>query len=106
MNYEILPKPGAKELPKVLRQKFEVSYEYPVYFLRNLFDPAETALIDAITRYEADKRHRCMVFLDDGLARARPCLVQQIERWFSAHSARQHASHCREPSCWYRAARP
>ena len=71
----------------VHRQQFSVPYEFPVYFTDNLFDPANEALIEAMCRLEADKRHRCLFFVDDGLIQARPDLVEDIKA-YAAHHAR------------------
>jgi 3-dehydroquinate synthase len=86
MNLEIKPKSDLHALPTILRQKFEVAYEFPVYFLRNLFSPETGALMDAIARREPEKRHRCIVFLDDGLAKARPELPGQIQAYFNGNA--------------------
>lgn len=77
--------PGQVAPPKILNQKFTVSYDFPVYFLRELFSSHTTALIDVITRQEKSKLHRCIVFLDDGLANARPELASQIQSFFQNH---------------------
>ena len=71
----------------VHRQQFSVPYEFPVYFTDNLFDPANEALIEAMCRLEADKRHCCLFFVDDGLIQARPDLVEDIKA-YAAHHAR------------------
>ncbi|MDH3453326.1 MAG: 3-dehydroquinate synthase, partial [Gammaproteobacteria bacterium] len=69
-------------------QRFSVPYEYPVYFTEHLFDPENTILRDTLTRLEPEQRHRCVVFLDDGLGRSRPSLSAEIEgyaRHFERH---------------------
>ena len=71
-------------------QRFAVAYEYPVYFTERLFDPANPVLTEAVTRLEADRRHRCLMFVDDGLLGARPGLVGEVETYFRTH-ARQLA---------------
>ncbi len=69
-------------------QRFSVPYEFPVCFTENLFDPRNPVLVDALCRLETDRRHRCVVFVDDGLVSARPSLVADIERY-----ARHHRRH-------------
>ena len=69
-------------------QRFAVTYDYPVHFTRGLFDPANRVLADTLARLEADRRHRCMVFLDDGLAGALPGLAAAIEAYARAHADR------------------
>jgi 3-dehydroquinate synthase len=62
----------------VYLQRFSVDYQYPVYFTENLFDPDNPALVEALARLEPGRRHRCLVFVDDGLLAARPGLVDEI----------------------------
>lgn len=59
-------------------QTFSVNYEFPVHFTDGLFNPGNPVLRDALCRKEADKRHRCIVFVDDGLSNAMPELCGQI----------------------------
>ena len=58
-------------------QRFAVAFEYPVYFTERLFDPANPVLIEALCRLEPERRHRCLVFVDDGLLASRPGLGQR-----------------------------
>ncbi len=69
-------------------QRFSVPFEYPVSFTRGLFDPGNPVLADTLARREADLRHRCLVFVDDGVLAARPGLVAEIEAYARAHGAR------------------
>ena len=48
-------------------QRFAVAYEYPVHFTEFLFDPANPVLADVLALHEPERRHRCAVFVDDGL---------------------------------------
>lgn len=66
-------------------QKFSVPFEFPVCFTEDLFDPANTALVDALARLERDKRHKALIFLDDGLAAAFPDLLEKIDTYVDAH---------------------
>ncbi|WP_088348872.1 MULTISPECIES: 3-dehydroquinate synthase [Rhodomicrobium] len=66
-------------------QRFAVSFEFPVVFTRALFAPENRTLADAIARLEPDRRHRCLVFLDAGLA---PELAARIEAYAAHHAAR------------------
>jgi 3-dehydroquinate synthase len=68
-------------------QRFAVNYEYPVHFTNGLFDPANTILRDTLTRLEPARRHRCLVFVDDGFLAARPSLLAEIEAYASAHAS-------------------
>src|SRR5690606_28783796 len=69
-------------------QRFSVAWDYPVAFTRNLFDPANPLLADMLARREPEKRHRALVFVDDGLARARPDLLAWIEGYAATHESR------------------
>lgn len=62
-------------------QSFAVRFEYPVYFTRHAFDPANPCLRQAIARLEPDKRHRLAVFVDDGVLLACPDLPASILRY-------------------------
>lgn len=70
---------------KAIEQEFSVSFGYPVIFTRGLFRPDNTLLRDVCLRLEKDRRHRVLVFLDDGVAAAQPDLTGRIQTWFSAH---------------------
>ncbi|MCX8099638.1 MAG: 3-dehydroquinate synthase [Geminicoccaceae bacterium] len=69
-------------------QRFSVAYEYPVVFTRGLFRPDNPALASTIARLEPDRRHRCLVFLDDGLLQVRPGLADEIRAYAAHHRAR------------------
>jgi 3-dehydroquinate synthase len=77
-------KQGAAE---AFMQRFAVAYEYPVYFTESLFEPANHVLADTLSRLEKTRRHRCLFFLDEGLATAYPSLSDQI-RLYAQHHAR------------------
>lgn len=68
------------------RQRFTVSYEYPVYFTQDAFDPANAALRDALAQDEPQRRHRVAVYIDAGVAHAHPDLPQRIRRYVEAHA--------------------
>jgi 3-dehydroquinate synthase len=68
-------------------QRFAVPYEFPVVFTRGLFNADNPTLIDALTRLEADRRHRCLVFVDEGLVAIDPGLIEAIEAYAARHAA-------------------
>src|SRR5688572_10753029 len=70
----------------VYLQRFAVSYEYPVHFTKHLFALDNPVLRETITRLEPERRHRCIVFVDDGVCDARPALIGEIEAYASAHN--------------------
>ena len=67
-------------------QRVQVTYEYPVHFTAGMFDPANPVLAETVARLEPERRHRCLVFVDDALLAARPELPDQIVAY-----ARHHA---------------
>jgi 3-dehydroquinate synthase len=71
-----------------LIQRFSVPFEFPVCFTEDLFDPENRTLVDALCHLEPDKTHKAVIFLDDGLARALPGLVDDIRAY-----ARHHIRH-------------
>ena len=71
----------------VYLQRFAVSYEYPVHFTNGLFDPANTTLKDTLTRLEPERRHRCLIFVDEGVVSSRPSLLPEIEAYAKAHAS-------------------
>ena len=73
-------------LEDVHLQRFSVTYDYPVWFTRDLFDPSNPILLDAVARHEPERRHRAVVFLDEGVANQLPDLARRIERYAQAHS--------------------
>ena len=69
-------------------QRFTVAYEYPVYFTERVFDPGNPVLVEILARREPQRRHRCVVFVDDGVLEARPGLVDEIVGYARHHAAR------------------
>ncbi|MCG7602019.1 3-dehydroquinate synthase [Halomonas sp. McH1-25] len=70
-------------------QRFSVPYAYPVAFTRNLFASDNPLLLEMLAMRERDKRHRCLVYLDEGVVTAQPDLPARVRSYFDAHS--QHA---------------
>ena len=68
-------------------QRFTVSFNFPVCFTRDLFNPNNSLLSDVLCRHEKDKQHRCLFFVDDGLASADPGIVERIKAYAAHHSA-------------------
>ena len=75
----------AGEAAMVYRQRFAIEYDFPVCFTENLFDPANPTFRDVVCRLEPDRRHRMVVFIDDGLARASPDLAGAVEAYTRHH---------------------
>jgi 3-dehydroquinate synthase len=79
----------------VYLQRFTVTYEYPVCFTEGLFALDNRTLVEVVGRNEPDRRHRCIVFIDDGLLAARPKLHQEILEYACCH--REHLDLVAEP---------
>ena len=71
---------------EIYQQSFTVSFDYPVVFTRDLFNPDNRSFVDAATRRKEPGPHRAMVFIDSGVAQHHAGLPQQIQNYFTAHS--------------------
>ncbi len=65
-------------------QRFSVPYQYPVAFVRGLFDPDNPVFHQTVAREDTDKCHRILMVIDDGVASA--ALEARINAYFDAHS--------------------
>lgn len=70
---------------QVYEQEFAVNYRYPVVFTDSLFDPSNPVLANTLARLEPDKRHRCVVFIDDGLLAVLPGLADSVVAYAEYH---------------------
>ncbi|OGV62610.1 MAG: 3-dehydroquinate synthase [Lentisphaerae bacterium RIFOXYA12_FULL_48_11] len=70
----------------IYKEKIAVSYEYPVYFTHSIFKRDNHLLASVIDRKKEKRRHRVIVYLDKGLVDARPCIVDEVNRYFAARS--------------------
>ena len=70
----------------VRKQSFSVAYDYSVAFTHDAFTPGNRCLIDVLTRREPDKRHRCAVFIDEGVFAAMSDLLQRITEYAAVHA--------------------
>jgi 3-dehydroquinate synthase len=71
-----------------IEQAFAVPFAYEVSFTRDAFDPANRALVDAITRREPARRHRVLPVVDAGLAAAWPELGGWLTAYVTRHAER------------------
>jgi len=69
----------------VYHQRIAVEFDYPVHFARDVFAAANPLLAGVLDRLGEGRRHRAAVYVDAGLARARPALVARIKEYFHAH---------------------
>jgi 3-dehydroquinate synthase len=68
--------------------RFQVPFEYPVYFSEAVFAATNPTLVEALSRREPTRRHRVFVIVDGGLDAAVPRFIASIRAYFDAHSAR------------------
>ena len=76
---------GARTAGAVHWQRFAVPFEYPVHFTERVFDPDNPVLAETVSRLEPNRRHRCLVMVDDGLLAARPGLCDEIAAYAKTH---------------------
>ncbi len=69
-------------------QRFHVPFEYPVFFTEALLAADNGLLAQAVARIEPEKRHRCLVFVDDGIVAARPGVCGEIVAYAAHHADR------------------
>ena len=81
-------RPRTRQRGPVHWQRFAVPFEYPVHFTERVFDPANPVLADTLARLEPDRRHRCLVYVDDGLTAVRPDFTDQIAAYARHHRGR------------------
>ena len=67
------------DVNSVYTQRFDVSFEYQVFFTENIFAPANSVFLNALARFETDRRHKFLVFLDDGVTATRPNIAADIK---------------------------
>jgi len=67
-------------------QSFVIRYDYPVYFTRDMFDPDNPCLTQALARIEPNKRQRVAMFVDEGVIFAMPDLLPRMTRYAQHHS--------------------
>jgi 3-dehydroquinate synthase len=79
---EKLESPGES---RAFVQRFSVSYEFPVYFSRDVFSSGNTTLIEAIRSPATTRKSRLVVYLDEGVAREMADLVRRIGAYVAEH---------------------
>lgn len=70
----------------LVQQQLSVPFTYPVHFCRDLFASGNTLLRDSILQADDPVPHRCIIFLDDGLAQAHPQLQDAIAAYGVQHA--------------------
>jgi len=70
-----------------LTTRIRVPFEYPVFFTRGVFSPDNLSLANWVASLAALEPVRCLAFVDDGLATARPDIVANIAEYAAAHDS-------------------
>lgn len=65
-------------------QRFNVVYEYPVAFTRDLFKPLNSVFAETLALQEPNCRHKVAVFIDDGLRSSHADLPVRIADYAAA----------------------
>ncbi len=69
----------------LIERTIQVSWQHRVLFTDHVFAPANTTLVDNLSRDEHGAPRRALVVLDESLAAAQPGLSGAIECYFKAH---------------------
>ena len=69
-------------------QKVELSFCYPVVFTRDLFAVSNDTLAASLAIVLSGEESKTLVFLDDGVAKTHPDLVERLELYFQSHVTR------------------
>lgn len=72
----------------IFAQKFDVTFDYPVCFTRGAFRTDNPLVAETIDRLGEGRRHRVLVYVDEGVAAAHPRLTSQVKEYFHALPAR------------------
>jgi 3-dehydroquinate synthase len=85
MRNTVLDRPLVKEWGLTQVQRFSVTFEFPVAFTRDAFEPDNLLLVNILRRWEPAKRHRLAIFVDEGVRAAYPRLESAIRHYAAAH---------------------
>ncbi|WP_110686914.1 3-dehydroquinate synthase [Salinicola aestuarinus] len=78
----------ASPLASLYWQRFDVAFDYPVAFTRELLATDNSLLVDVIARREPARRHRCLIYIDANVALTWPDLNARLVAYFAAHAER------------------
>ncbi len=71
----------------VIEQYFTVPFRYRVYFTRDVFARSNPLLANAIASTIPGQPSRVLFVVDDGVSRAHPTLIRDIEDYCNAHAS-------------------
>jgi len=66
---------------QVNNQSVAVTWQFPVAFTQDLFNPLNPLLRQTITRLESEKCHRLLIFIDEGVVQADAKLLSRINTY-------------------------
>jgi 3-dehydroquinate synthase len=69
-------------------QNFQVSFDYPVFFTRDVFHPENDLLTTIFDLKNELRRHRIKVFVDSGIVAARKDFPEQVRVYMESRSDR------------------
>jgi 3-dehydroquinate synthase len=72
-------------MTRIIRQTIAVRYDFPVVFTRKALDPANPALADILAQ-AGEGPHRLAAVLDEGVSKAFPGYIRDLEAYFAHHS--------------------
>jgi 3-dehydroquinate synthase len=67
-------------------QNFSVSFDYPIYFSRNIFHPENDLLASVVDRRNELRRHRIKVFIDSGIVDSCEDFPEKVRAYIESHS--------------------
>lgn len=67
-----------------LEQQFSIQYAFPVYFIRDVFNPEEQLLASVLLQ-AGKKPHKILCVIDSGVTQQHPSLCRRIETYASAN---------------------
>ena len=70
----------------VYKQEFTVDFNYPVYFLNNIFNADDHRLVDVIDRLNENRKHKIIVYVDKKVSDCHQNLIKKICSYFDKYS--------------------
>ena len=77
---------GRQDSLEAYQQRFEVGFEYPVHFTRDVFSPESNLLAGVLGNSNENGQNRAIVCVDSGVVKAQPELIARIVSYFDAWS--------------------
>jgi 3-dehydroquinate synthase len=72
---------------KSIQQSFSVSFNFPVYFVRDLFDPANSLFLEVIQKAYSTLPVRLYFVIDEGVYDSNPDLIKKIEFYIQTNNS-------------------